>query len=144
MGKKKVITKSGGEGAQAKAGAVSLKKGKKLLDAGRVYINASYNNTSVTVTDTTGAVIAWSTAGSLGFSGPKKATPFAASKVIAVIAEKVSKTGLVNVDVYISGVGSGRDSAIRSLINHGFQVLSVHDVTPIPHNGPKPKKARKI
>lgn len=144
MGKKKVITKSGGEGAAAQAESVTLKKGKKLLESGRVYINASYNNTAVTVTDEKGAVIAWSTAGALGFSGPKKATPFAASKIIAVIAEKLSKTGLVNIDVYVSGVGSGRDSAVRSLINHGFNVLSVHDVTPIPHNGPKPKKARKI
>ena len=125
----------------------AVQKGQKLsrkVDEGRVYINASYNNTTITVTDNKGAVIAWATAGSLGFAGPKKATPFASSKVVATIAEKIQKTGPFNVDVFVSGVGSGRDSAVRSLANHGFNVLSIRDVTPVPHNGPKAPKVRRI
>jgi len=116
----------------------------KKVDRGSVYIGASYNNTIITVTDASGNVLAWASAGSLGFSGPKKATPFAASKVVAAIAEKLKKTGLANVDVFVTGVGSGRDSAIRSLSNQGFNVLSIKDVTPIPHNGPRPPKVRRV
>ncbi|OIO49666.1 MAG: 30S ribosomal protein S11 [Parcubacteria group bacterium CG1_02_42_13] len=114
------------------------------MDSGRIYIKASYNNTVVTVTDAKGNVLAWATSGSLGFSGPKKATPFAASKVVSAIAEKIAKTGPIEVDVIVAGVGAGRDSTIRSLVNAGFNILSIRDVTPIPHNGPKPVKVRRI
>src|SRR3989344_2950943 len=138
---KPAVAKASAETAAAPAVA---KKSTKKVEEGRVYINASYNNTIVSVTDNKGGVLAWVTAGSLGFSGPKKATPFASSKVIATIAEKISKTGPFNIDVYVSGVGSGRDSAIRSLVNHGFNISSVRDVTPIPHNGPKRPKVRRI
>ena len=117
--------------------------GKKIM-RGRVYISASYNNTLITVTDENGNAIAAATAGSLGFSGPKKATPFAASKVIAAIAEKIKKTGLVDIEVIVRGVGGGRDSAVRSLANQGFNILSIKDVTPIPHNGPRPRKVRRV
>ena len=89
-------------------------------------------------------MVAWASAGSLGFSGPKKATPFAASRVVSAIAEKLKKTGLVNVDVFVTGVGSGRDSAIRSFANQGFNLMSIKDVTPIPHNGPRPRKVRRV
>src|SRR3989344_6085324 len=95
---------------------------------GNVYIGATYNNTIITVTDEQGNVLAWASAGSLGFSGPKKATPFAASKVVAALAEKLKKTGLMDVRVFVRGVGSGRDSALRSFANQGFNVLSVQDV----------------
>lgn len=142
MGKNKVVKKTGG--TTAKAGGVIKKRTGKKIDEGRVYIKASFNNTVVTITDTKGNVLAWVTAGSLGFNGPKKATPFAASKVIAAIAEKISKTGPFEVDVYVYGVGSGRDSAIRSLVNHGFNLLSIRDITPIPHNGPKRPKVRRV
>lgn len=142
MGKNKVAKKSGSTTPKA-GGAITKRTGKKV-EQGRVYINASFNNTVVTITDTKGAVLAWVTSGSLGFNGPKKATPFASSKVIAAIAEKLSKTGPFKVDVFVSGVGSGRDSAVRSLINHGFDILSIRDVTPIPHNGPKRPKVRRI
>lgn len=151
MGKKKVIIQTQEEALKEKeqledkiskvAGKSSAAK--KILN-GRVYIRASYNNTIITITDEQGNVLAWASAGSLGFSGPKKATPFAASKTISALAEKLKKTGLVNVDVSVSGVGSGRDSAIRSLANQGFNVLSIKDVTPIPHNGPRPKKVRRV
>jgi small subunit ribosomal protein S11 len=144
MGKKKVVSKSG-DTVDKKVAPITLKKGKKKhLESGRIYINASYNNTGITVTDEKGNVIAWSSAGSLGFSGPKKATPFAASKVVNAITEKLSRTGLKDVEVIVSGVGSGRDSAIRSLANYGFNLLGIKDVTPIPHNGPRPKKVRRV
>ncbi|MDO8429877.1 MAG: 30S ribosomal protein S11 [bacterium] len=124
--------------------AKAAKSSSKRLDKGNVYISASYNNTLITVTDERGNTVAWASAGSLGFSGPKKATPFAASKVVSAIAEKLKKTGLSNLDVFISGVGSGRDSAIRSFANQGFNISSIKDVTPIPHNGPRPKKVRRV
>lgn len=132
---------------QAVEEAVTRKGGKTLtkkFDKGRIYIKASYNNTLLTVTDDEGEVIAWASAGSLGFSGPKKATPFASSKVVAALVEKLKKSGPVNVRVFVSGVGSGRDAAIRSLTNQGFNILSIKDVTPIPHNGPRPPKPRRV
>jgi len=80
----------------------------------------------------------------MGFSGPKKATPFAASKVVSLISEKLKKLGFVNLDIIVKGVSAGRDSAIRSFANQGFNILSIKDVTPIPHNGPRPKKSRRV
>ena len=144
MGKKKVAEQAG---TPVEKGVIapksSGKKSHKLLE-GKVYINASYNNTVVSVTDRGGNLVAWASAGSLGFSGPKKATPFASSKVIAAISEKVKPMGLTTIDIVVKGVGGGRDSAIRSLINQGFMVSSVKDVTPIPHNGPRPRKIRRV
>jgi small subunit ribosomal protein S11 len=145
MGKKK-IKEQPPENALNTAAAPSAtppKKSKKV-EEGRVYINASYNNTVVTVTDKSGNVLAWASSGSLGFSGPKKATPFASSKVVSAIAEKLESTGPKTVDIIVKGVGGGRDSAIRSLINHGFNVTSIKDATPIPHNGPRPPKVRRV
>ena len=98
----------------------------------------------VTVTDMSGNVVAWASAGSIGFSGPKKATPFAASKIIAVIAEKLKTLGVTNIEIFTKGVGSGRDSAIRSLVNQGFNIVLLKDVTPVPHNGPRPPKVRRV
>ncbi len=148
MGKKRVIEKTG-DSAGAQSEVIPAKSGKggrkaKSIETGKVYIKSSYNNTMITVTDEGGGVVAWATAGALGFNGPKKATPFAASKVTAAIAEKVAKTGPRQIHIYVSGVGPGRDSAIRSLVNHGFEILSIKDVTPIPHNGPKPVKPRRV
>lgn len=125
------------------ASAAPVKRSKKV-EVGRVYINASYNNTTITVTDATGNVLAWASAGSLGFSGPKKATPFASSKVIAAIAEKIQNSGPHDISVIVKGIGSGRDSAIRSLINHGFNILSIKDATPVPFNGPRAPKVRRV
>lgn len=116
----------------------------KNVDKGRAYVNATYNNTVVSVTDAKGNVLAWATAGSLGFSGPKKATPFAASKIVAVVAEKLKGMGVNELDVYVRGIGGGRDSAIRSFANQGFELRSIKDVTPVPHNGPRPKKVRRV
>jgi small subunit ribosomal protein S11 len=91
-----------------------------------------------------GNVLAWASAGSLGFSGPKKATPFASSKVIAALTEKVQASGPKDISIIVKGIGSGRDSAIRTLINNGFNVLSIKDATPVPHNGPRPAKIRRV
>jgi small subunit ribosomal protein S11 len=151
MGKKKVIKKTDEEVLKERdklETAMTKAAGKgaviKKIDSGRIYINASYNNTVLTVADRKGDVIAWATAGSLGFSGPKKSTPFAASKVVAAVAEKLKKIGIVNFEVIVKGVGAGRDSSIRSLANQGFNILSIKDVTPIPHNGPRPPKVRRV
>ena len=148
MGKKTVKTQSG-DAATKEAGAVvakatAAKRKAKSVQEGKVYVNATYNNTVVTVTDTTGNVLAWASAGSLGFSGPKKATPFASSKVIQTITEKIQASGPKDISVIVKGIGSGRDSAIRSLINNGFNILSIKDATPVPHNGPRPAKIRRV
>lgn len=116
----------------------------KKIDRGRAYIKATYNNTIISLTDERGDVIAWSTAGALGFTGPKKATPFAASKIVAAITEKVEKSGPRELAILVNGFGGGRDSAIRSFINQGFNVVSITDVTPIPHNGVRSPKPRRI
>lgn len=148
MGKKKVKEQAKEETVKSAAAAplapVSAAKKSKKIEKGQVYINASYNNTIVTVTNETGGVLAWASAGSLGFSGPKKATPFASSKVVAAIAEKLKTTGPETVEIFVRGVGGGRDSAIRSLINQGFNVVAIKDVTPIPHNGPRSPKVRRV
>ncbi|MBI2033975.1 MAG: 30S ribosomal protein S11 [Candidatus Liptonbacteria bacterium] len=146
MGKKKVVEQSKEEIFKEKKEApkgASVGKAKKIA-SGRIYIKASYNNILISVTDSMGNLIAWASAGSLGFSGPKKATPFASSKIVAVLAEKLKSSGPNNVEVIVRGVGGGRDSAIRSLINHGFNITSIKDVTPIPHNGPRPRKVRRV
>lgn len=149
MGKKQIKTETPAEAlktaetvdtAVAKASSASSKK----MQKGRVYIKATYNNTIVSVTDDRGNLVAWSTAGALGFAGPKKATPFAASKIVATVTEKLKKSGPTDVSVFVNGFGGGRDSAIRSFINQGFNVLSITDVTPIPHNGVKAPKPRRI
>jgi len=151
MGKKKIAeqtenkTKTAAtEVAKDQSSEKTQSAGTRKIETGRLYIKASYNNTFVTMTDEKGNTLAWASAGSLGFSGPKKATPFAASKIIATIAERVSKTGPFNIHVFVMGVGSGRDTAVRSLPNHGFSILSIRDVTPVPHNGSKSKKVRRV
>jgi small subunit ribosomal protein S11 len=147
MGKKKIkeqLVEGAAKGAAAPLPAGGSAKKTKKIEEGRVYINASYNNTVVTVTDTKGNVIAWASSGSLGFSGPKKATPFASSKVVAAITEKLASNGPNTIEIIVKGIGGGRDSAIRSLINHGFNVVSIKDATPIPHNGPRPPKIRRV
>ncbi|MEK7114899.1 MAG: 30S ribosomal protein S11 [Patescibacteria group bacterium] len=118
--------------------------GSKKIENGQVFIKATYNNTLITVTDETGNVIAWASAGSLGFNGPKKATPFAASKIISALTEKLKKSGPINIKIMVNGTGGGRDSAIRSLAGQGFNILSIKDVTPIPFNGPRRPKVRRV
>jgi small subunit ribosomal protein S11 len=149
MGKKKVIKKTAEEVlkdqerlsvAQSKA---QEKKTHQKLTRGQAYIKSTYNNTIITLTDSLGNVIAWSSAGAVGFKGPKKATPYAASRVVEILIERVKKTGLSAIEVFVKGIGSGRESAIRALAASGMEILSIKDVTPLPHNGPRPKKARR-
>ena len=124
-----------------------LKKKKRILrqvSHGRAYIQATFNNTIVTLTDQNGDVLAWSSAGGCGFKGPKKATPYAASQVVKKIMDKVKPFGLREVNVFVKGVGGGRESAIRALNTNGLQVLTVRDITPIPHNGCRPPKRRRV
>jgi len=116
----------------------------KNVPKGRAYIQATYNNTIVTLTDPIGNVIAWSSAGKLGFKGPKKATPYAASVIVRDAAEKVKKYGLKEVQVFVKGVGMGRESAVRSLYTNGINILSIKDVTSIPHNGCRPPGVRRV
>lgn len=150
MGKKRIIQKSqeelikerekidAGMKREIKIGAVVRGS------SGRVYIYSSYNNTIITLTDSQGNVLNWVSAGSIGFKGAKKATPFAASKVAEAISTTAKKLGIEKVKVFIKGIGSGRESAIRSLAGHGLTVNAVQDVTPIPHNGCRPPKVRRV
>ncbi len=154
MGQKKVIEKTEKdileEGKKLEETMVkksSVKKsgqGVGKIGIGVIYVNFSYNNTMLTATDKKGNVVAWISAGSLGFSGPKKATPFAVSKMVAAISEKLKKFGFSEIEVVMKGVGSARDSALKSLAGQGFSILSIKDVTPIPHNGPRPPKKRRV
>ena len=118
------------------------KREKKNIVNGRVYIQATFNNTLVTVTDDSGAVLCWSSSGSLGFKGVKKSTPYAAQVTTETALKKAADYGLQRVGVYLKGPGSGRESAIRAIVNLGVAVTSIHDLTGIPHNGCRPKKVR--
>jgi small subunit ribosomal protein S11 len=147
MGQKKVVEKKAEETKEIETKSVAksaLAKKYKNVENVRIYINSTYNNTIITVTDLNGNVLTWASAGSLGFSGPKKATPFAASKVASVIAEKIKPLEIKNMEIYVKGIGAGRDSAIRSLAEAGFNIVLLKDVTPIPHNGPRPPKVRRV
>lgn len=121
-----------------------IKKIKKQITKGKANIKCTYNNTIVTVSDMTGGVLGWSSSGLLGFKGAKKATPYAATQVVASVSEKIRKYGLRELEVYVKGVGSGRESSIRALANNGFDLVLIKDVTPIPHNGCRPKKPRRV
>jgi small subunit ribosomal protein S11 len=118
-------------------------KSNKVLEA-RVYVSSSYNNTIVTLTNSKGDVLASKSAGAVGFKGAKKATSFAASRVSEAIINVCKKLMVEKVDVFIKGVGAGRESAVRTLVNKGLNVVSIKDITPIPHNGVKPKKVRRV
>ncbi|MGA2326674.1 MAG: 30S ribosomal protein S11 [Bryobacteraceae bacterium] len=120
------------------------KKEKKNVPVGVVYIQATFNNTIVTVTDQTGSTVAWSSAGSLGFRGSRKGTPFAAQQAALTAANKAKEAGMRSVEVRVAGPGAGRESAIRTLATVGLDVRRILDVTPIPHNGCRPPKKRRV
>jgi len=120
------------------------KKIVRQINHGRAYIQATYNNTLITLTDLNGNVLAWSSAGNCGFKGPKKATPYAASIIGKNVCDKVKPYGLKEVNVYVRGVGSGRESAVRSLNANGINILSIKDVTPLPHNGCRKPRPRRV
>jgi small subunit ribosomal protein S11 len=123
---------------------VKKKKEKKSVYEGNVYIQATFNNTIVTITDLNGNAISWASSGGLGFRGAKKSTPFAAQTIAETAIQKALNVGLREVNVYVKGPGVGRESAIRQLGASGLKVRTISDVTPIPHNGCRPRKARRI
>lgn len=114
------------------------------VSEGKVYVSSSYNNTIITLTNTRGQVLAWKSAGSVGFKGTKKSTSFAASRVAETIAAICKKIGVEKISVLISGIGAGRESSVRTLIGQGLNVVSIKDVTPIPHNGCRARKIRRV
>lgn len=121
-----------------------VKRAKKQIRKGRAYVLASYNNTVVTITDSHGNVLAQSSAGRLGFKGPKKSTPYAANLISKQAVEKVKPFQMQEVDVFVKGVGSGREAAIRGLYGAGLNVLTIRDLTPIPHNGCRRPRPRRV
>ncbi len=130
---------------ESAADDVKVKKGKKRIDSqGIACINASFNNTIVSITDSRGNVVAWGSPGNAGFKGSRKSTPFAAQLASEVAARKAFDLGMRKVDVRVKGAGGGRESAVRALKNVGLEVLTIRDVTGIPHNGCRPKKKRRI
>ncbi|MDR3558610.1 MAG: 30S ribosomal protein S11 [Candidatus Pacebacteria bacterium] len=143
MGKKRIVTTEEKAAGDTKPKA-PLASTKKRLDRGILHVQSSYNNTKVILTDMDGGAIMWSSAGSLGFKGAKKGTPFAAAKVGETLGAKAALLGLKEIEVVVKGVGSGRESAIRGFITHGAAVASIKDQTPVPFNGPKPKKPRRV
>ncbi len=140
--------------ATAKKGAKGAKGGKGLrgrrrrekknVDRGQAHIQATFNNTIVTLTDLRGNALSWSSAGALGFRGSRKSTPFAAQQAAETAAQAAMEHGLKSVQVYVKGPGSGRDAAIRALQAAGLEIYSINDVTPIPHNGCRPPKRRRV
>lgn len=123
---------------------VTKKKAHKFVAEGRVYVKSTYNNTIITFTDSSGDILAWSSSGSSGFKGPRKATPYAASITAQNAVEKAKVYGLEKVHAFVKGVGSGREQALRSIQANGIGILSIKDITPVPHNGCRRKKARRV
>lgn len=120
------------------------KKVDRVTENGRVYITATFNNTLVTITNNKGDTIGWSSAGAAGFKGTRKSTPYAATTAVETVAKKAAAQGLKNVEVYVKGPGAGRDSALRALKSAGISISQIADITPIPHNGPRASKKRRI
>ena len=130
--------------SEAKNKSKPRKKAKKVAALGVAHIKATFNNTIISITDNTGALVSWSSSGAVGFKGTKKGTPFAASSAAEVAARKAIELGMREVNVLVKGPGSGRETAIRSLQGAGLEIISIKDVTPIPHNGCRPPKRRRV
>lgn len=150
MGKKRIIKKSEEELLKERDKVetkvqkeVKVETSQKIKE-GRIYIFSSYNNTILSLTDTKGNVLYWTSAGHIGFKGTKKGTSFAASKVAEAMVQVIKKMGIQKVKVFVKGIGSGRESAIRSLGARNLDITSIKDITPIPHNGCRPRKARRV
>ena len=145
MGKKRIITTQGDTPAIGEAAVSAEKKTvKKQVINGVGYVHVSYNNTLVTITDSKGEVIAWSSAGKMGFKGTKKSTPYAANLVAKDCVEKAKKYNLTNIRIVVKGVGPGRESAVRGLAGAGLNITSIMDATPIAHNGVRRRKPRRV
>jgi small subunit ribosomal protein S11 len=144
MGKKRIVKKnSSGVDSALKARSLAKVVKKKIIE-GVLFVESSYNNTRLSLADKKGNILAWSSSGALGFKGAKKGTPFAASKIGELVGEKAQQAGIKEVAVIVKGVGSGRESAIRAFSAFGVEIVSIIDKTPVPHNGPKPRKPRHV
>ena len=131
--------------AKAAAGAKKVRrKERKNVAAGQAYIKSTFNNTIISITDPTGAVVSWSSAGQVGFKGSRKSTPYAAQMAAEAAARRAMEHGMKKVDVFVKGPGSGRETAIRSIQNAGIEVTGIKDVTPVPHNGCRQPKRRRV
>jgi small subunit ribosomal protein S11 len=131
----------------ARKQTVAAKKAKKKIasmETGRIYVSTTFNNTIVTVTNEKGDTVAWSSSGNMGFKGTRKSTPFAATSAVEEAIKKVRDTGIRAVEVFIKGPGVGRDAALRAIRNSGLSISMIADITPIPHNGPRMKKKRRV
>ncbi len=130
--------------AVTKKTTTKKRKSTKNLDKGKAFINASFNNTIVTITDEAGNAVAWSSAGSLGLSGSRKSTPYAAQQAAEIAGKNAREQGIKSVEVYVKGPGNGRETAIRAIQTAGIDITLIKDVSPIPHNGCRPPKRRRI
>jgi len=141
MGEQKVKTLQGDELKSIKE---TGKKKSKKNPKGRIYIHSTYNNTIITVTNETGDVLTWGSAGMIGFKGSKKSTPYAAQRTMEEIGKKIKDMGMQEVEIYVNGIGTGRDSAIRAMMGSGMNVKTIRDLTPVPHGGVRKKKPRRV
>lgn len=130
--------------AQGPSKKGKTKKTKVIPTSGRIYVTATFNNTLITVTDNQGNTLCWGSAGTAGFKGARKSTPYAATTAVDRVARKAKALGIEEVEIYIKGPGAGRDAAIRAIKAAGLRITMLADVTPIPHNGPRPKKRRRV
>jgi len=144
MGKKRVAQKKGTTIDQGLKSRSLSRIPKKKVASGILYVQSTYNNTKIVLTDKEGNSLLWSSSGSLGFKGAKKGTPFAAAKIGELLGEKASLMGIKEVSVVVKGAGAGRESSIRAFAGKGIGISGIQDRTPVPHNGPKPKKPRRV
>lgn len=144
MGKKKIVKTDEVAEATPKTEEVAKAIGKKRIESAILHVRSTYNNTALTLTDKKGNVVAAASSGSLGFKGAKKGTPFAAAKVGETLALKAQTLGVKEIVVVVNGVGLGRESGIRGFISKGISIVAIKDATAVPHNGPKPKKPRRV
>lgn len=144
MGKKRIVKTEGEGETAAKPAEAKVVSSKKRIEAGVLYVQSTYNNTKVLLTDSKGNALAWSSSGQLGFKGAKKGTPFAAAKVGETVGAKGQLLGLKEVSVVVKGVGSGRESSIRGFTSKGINISSIKDMTPVPFNGPKAPRPRRV
>ncbi|HEY4499024.1 MAG TPA: 30S ribosomal protein S11 [Candidatus Paceibacterota bacterium] len=141
MGKKRLATQEGGSRG---AGGASSKSPKRHIESAVLHVDSSYNNTRLTLSDPKGNVLTWASSGNLGFSGARKGTPFAAAKVGETVGDRAQTMGVKEVQVIVRGIGSGRESSIRGFISRGIGISTIKDMTPVPHNGPRPPRPRRV
>jgi small subunit ribosomal protein S11 len=144
VGKKRIIKKTGGSMDSGLKSRALARAPKRHIDRGVLHIQSTYNNTMLTLAEENGAVVCASSSGALGFKGARKGTPYAAAKVGELIGEKATQMGMREADIFVKGIGAGRESSIRGFISRGIGIASLRDATPIPFNGPRPPKPRRV